>query len=123
MLLKTQYDKHRCNGQKLTQLQRKFSHITYNVNEAKITTGLLSTYPGSNVAKNQADALIIEYRDNIAYDLEEAGKGPAATHIRNMQIIEEYCTLDRRIKYIKGKFRKPGTNFSLNNKPTAVHYK
>ena len=30
-------------------------------------------------------------------------------HVRNMQRREEDRTLARRIKYIEGKFRKPGT--------------
>ena len=32
-------------------------------------------------------------------------------HIHNIQVREEDCTLAKRIKYIKGKFSKSGTNF------------
>ena len=32
-------------------------------------------------------------------------------HLRNMQQREEDLTLDRWIKYTKGKFRKSGTHF------------
>ena len=42
VLLKTQYDKHRYNGWQLTQLQRKFPHVTPNINDIEITTGLRS---------------------------------------------------------------------------------
>ena len=33
VLLKTRYDEHRYNGQRLTQLQREFTHVTPNVND------------------------------------------------------------------------------------------
>ena len=107
----TQYEKHHYKGQRLTQLQRKFPHVTYDVNEAEITTGLRSVYLGRKVSKNQAEFPSIEYRTNIGGALEEAIKGPSATHIRNMKRIEELLTLDRNIKYIEGKFSKPGTTF------------
>ena len=40
VLLKTQYEKHHYSGRQLTQLQRQFPHVTCNVNEIEITTGL-----------------------------------------------------------------------------------
>ena len=58
-----------------------------------------------------AEALSIEYRTNIVNAIEEVGKVPAATHVRNIQRREEDRILARSIKYIKGKFRKPGTTF------------
>ena len=42
-----------------------------------------------------------KYRTNLDNALEEAGKGPAAMYVCNMQRREEYCTLSRRIKYIE----------------------
>ena len=102
VLLKTWYDEHFYNGRPLIQLQRQLSHITPNLNEVEITTWIWSVYSGSKVLKNQAVALSIEYRTNLTDTLEEAGKVPAATHIRNIQRREYYFTLDTRIKYIKG---------------------
>ena len=55
--------------------------------------------------------MIIKYHTNIFDALDEAGKGSATTHIRNMQKIEEHRTLARRIKYTKVKSKKPGTTF------------
>ena len=85
VLLKTQYGKHFYNGQWLTQLQRKFTHITYNANEAEITIGIWSDYPVRKVEKNQAEDMSIEYRTNNAYALEEVGKVPASKHILNFK--------------------------------------
>ena len=104
MLLKTRYDKHFYNSWRVTQLQHQFTKLTPNVNETEITKGIRSEYSGRKMAKNQAETLRIECCTNLAHALEEAGKGPAATHIINMQRIEEYRTLARRIKYTKGKF-------------------
>ena len=59
-------------------------------------------------SQNQVEALIIKYRINLADDREEAGKGPSATHIHNIQRREEDCTLSRYIKYIKVKLVKQG---------------
>ena len=88
-----------------------FPHVTYNVNEADIVTGLQSAYVGSKVTRNWAEDLSIKYRTNLSNYLEEAGKGPAATHICNIQRIKEYCTMAICIKYIEGKFRKSGITF------------
>ena len=57
--------------------------------------------------------MIIEYSIKFAYALEEAGKGPISTHIRNMQRREENVTLAKWIKNIKNKLRKPVTNFVI----------
>ena len=55
--------------------------------------------------------MIIKHRTNLIDDLAEAGKGPAAIHIRNMQQRENYFTLYKRIKYIEVKFMKSVTIF------------
>ena len=65
----------------------------------------------------------MEHHTNISDALKEAGKLPAAMHVRNMQQQEEDRTLAIRIKYTERKLRKSGTNFSLNNKPTAANCK
>ena len=111
VLLKTRYEKYFYNVRRLTHIQRQFPHITPKFNETEIKTGIQSAYSGNKVVKNQAEALKIEYRTNPAYSLEEEGKGPASTNIRNIQRREEDHTRARRIKYIEGKFRKPGTTF------------
>ena len=66
-------------------------------------------YSGRKAAKKQAEALSIKYHTILTNKLEEEGKVLATTHVRNIQIREYYHTLSRRIKYIKGNFRKPGT--------------
>ena len=53
----------------------------------------------------------LEYRTNLAKNLEEAGKGQAAMHVCNINLQEEDLTMARRIKYIEDKFRKSGTTF------------
>ena len=111
MLLNTRYEEHHYNSRKITQLQRKFPHVPSDINEVAIITGLRSTYSGKKITKNQAEDLSIKYRTNIDDYLKEAGKGPAAMNIRNMQRREEDRTLDRRTKYIEGKLSKSGTNF------------
>ena len=98
VLLKAHYAEHQYNSRKLSQLQRQFPHVTYNVNKTEITTGLQSAYSGRKVAKNQAEALSIEYRTNVTDTQVEAGKGPASMHVHNIQRREEYQTLTRRIK-------------------------
>ena len=40
VLLKTRYSEHCYNGQQPTQLDRKFPHVTYDVNEVDIVTKL-----------------------------------------------------------------------------------
>ena len=70
-------------------------------------------YSGRKVTKNQAESLGIKYHTNLVIALEEAGKFPEDTHISNMKRREEYPTLDRRIKYIEGNLRKPGTSFVI----------
>ena len=40
VFLKTRYEEHHYSGQQLTQMQRQFSQVTYNVNETEIITGL-----------------------------------------------------------------------------------
>ena len=72
-------------------------------------------YSRSKTAKNQAEALSIEYCNNLVDAIEEAGKGPAATHVRNIQRREEDRTLARRIKYTERKFRKLGTDLFTQN--------
>ena len=74
-------------------------------------------------AKKQAEALIIEYRTNLADALEDSGKGPAATDIRNMQRREEDHTLSRQVNTLKVNSLNQVPPLSLNNKPTAVHCK
>ena len=93
----------------LTQIQRQFPHVTYNVNKTEIKTGLQPAYSGRKLAKNQAEALSIEYCTNLANALYVAGEDPAATHVHNIQRREEDHTISRRKKYIEGILRKPGT--------------
>ena len=40
VLLKTRYDEHYYNSWRLNQIQWRFPHVTTNVNEAEITTGI-----------------------------------------------------------------------------------
>ena len=107
VLLKTLYEEHHYNGRWLIQPQYQFPHVTSNINETEITTGTRSAFSGRKSAKNQTEALSIEYCTNLANALEEAGKGPTAMHVRNMQKIEENRNLARQVKYTKGKFRNP----------------
>ena len=67
-------------------------------NEVEITKVLQSVCLGMKAAKNQDEALSIKYRTNLANSLKEAGKGPAAMYIRNIQWREEDLTLARWIK-------------------------
>ena len=120
VLLKTRYDKHSYNGRQLTQLQRKFPHIKYDDNELEIIIGLWYAYLGRKVTKNQAEDLSIEYHTNLVDALEEAGKVPAAMHIRNMQWREEDPTQARHIKYIEVKFRKSGTIFVTQQQTDSI---
>ena len=85
VLLKTQFEEHHYNGRKLTQLQRQFPHVTYNFNDTEITTGIWTAYSGRETSTNQALALSIEFRTNLADTIEEVGKGPESMHVRNMQ--------------------------------------
>ena len=75
------------------------------------------------VLKKQSKALIIKYPTNIFDDLEEAYKVPVATYIQNMQWQKEYRTLAKRIKHIKGRFRKQVLTLSPKNKPTELRWK
>ena len=89
----------------------RFPHVSFDVNEVAIITGLRYAHSGKTITKNQAEALRTEYCTNLVNDLKEAGKIPASIHICNMQPWEEDCNLDRQIKYTKGRFRKSGTIF------------
>ena len=40
VLLKTWYEEYHYNGQRIVQLQQQFPHITSDVNEVEIITGL-----------------------------------------------------------------------------------
>ena len=51
----------------------------------------------------------MNYRTNLADALQEAGKVTSAMHIRNMQRMQEYFTLPRRIKYIEVESKNLGT--------------
>ena len=85
VLLKTRYDEYCYNSRRLTQLHRKFPHITYDVNEVEIITGIRYAYSGRKVTKNQAESLSIKYCTNLADALREASKGPSGIHICNMK--------------------------------------
>ena len=111
VLLKTRYEEHCYTSRKIAELQRQFPHVTSNINEQEIVTGIRSAYSGRKVTNNQAESLSIEYRNNIYDALEEAGKVPSTMHIHNIQQIEEYCTLSIWIKYVEFKFIKSGTTF------------
>ena len=82
---------------------------------------------GRKAAINQAETLSIKYCTTPANALEETGKGSVAKHERNIQILEEYLTLARRIKNIEGKFRKPGTTVVIqlqtNGRTLEITYK
>ena len=62
-----------------------FPHVSFDVNEVAIITGLRSAHSGKTITKNQAEALRTEYCTNLVNDLKEAGKIPASIHICNMQ--------------------------------------
>ena len=74
VLLKTQYDEHLYNGQRLAQIQRQFPHVAYDANEVNIVTGVQSAYSGRKVTKNQAEALSIEYCTNLVYSLQRVSQ-------------------------------------------------
>ena len=42
VLLKTLYEEHHYNCQQITQLQRQFIHVTYDVNDVENITGIQS---------------------------------------------------------------------------------
>ena len=123
VMLKTRYDENCYNDWRLTQIQQKYSHVTSTTNEAEMTLGLWSAYSERKVSKNQDETLKIEYCTNLAYALEEAGKGPSATHMRNKKIREEDCTLYIQIRYSKENAGNQVLPLSLKNKSTAVHCK
>ena len=109
VLLNTLYGKHRYKSRRLAQLQYQYPHGTPNFNETEITTGLWPAYSGRKVAEKQAQAPSMNYRTNLADALQEAGKVTSAMHIRNMQRMQEYFTLPRRIKYIEVESKNLGT--------------
>ena len=111
VLLNTRYYEHHYNGQRITQLQWKFPHVTSNINKVDIITEIWYAYLVSKVTKNQAEDLSIEFCTNIYDAIKEAVQVPASMHIPYMQQREEDCTLDIQIKYIAGKYRKSSTTF------------
>ena len=52
VLLNNRYKKHHYNIRQLTQIQRKFPHVTSDVNGVAIITGIQSAYSGSKITKN-----------------------------------------------------------------------
>ena len=52
VLFKNLYGEHRYNGRQVTQLEQQFPHITSDVNEVEILTGLQSTYLGRKVTNS-----------------------------------------------------------------------
>ena len=52
--------RHCYNGWQLTQIHQQFPHVTSDVNEVDIITGLQSEYLGRKITKNQAEAMSIK---------------------------------------------------------------
>ena len=116
LLLKTRYEEHYYNVRQITQIKKQLPHVISGVDEVAITVGIQPVQSGRKITKNQAEALRIKYCTNLSKSLEESGKYPAATHVRNMQQRQEDRTLARWIKYIEDRFRKPGTTFITQQK-------
>ena len=81
------------------QLKQKLTHADTYANKSSNEIGLHVAYRGQKTRKFSYE-LSFEYQTNIYNSLEGDGKGPATTHVWNMQCREEDHTMEWQIKYI-----------------------
>ena len=82
------------------QLKQKLTHADTYANKSSNEIGLHAAYRGQKPGNFHTKELSFEYQTNIYNSLEGDGKGPATTHVWNMQCREEDHTMEWRIKYI-----------------------
>ena len=110
------------NAHYLIRLQRQL-HLQYDpsLSTNSVLQQVILAYAERRRCKKIAKSLSIEYRTRLALAKEEAGNIPAATHLRNMNRIEDQRRLFQNIRFMEGKTRAGRHNTINCNRPRWGH--